>query len=310
MIQVKDITNKLSEFRATGFDKVLSTGSWQLDNHLRLLKGYPWFIGGQPYHGKTEVAMELLMKWSLLYNWRHYVYMGEGGDIHEIVADLCRKLVGKDYVVNSNNPMTESERMYAEMFISEHFYFSDPDQTLTYQGFISEVAKAEDILGFKFDTTVIDPFNDIEYDLGKCSNITYWLKDVLREVRISSKRNNRIDILIVHVAETQPAKDPDTGLMYIPPALPSQWEGGKVWNRRAFVQLNVYRNSRGETEIIVNKAKPKQVKMYPSDKGLRCVWSWDWKRNRYFENAGGEKVEILDPPKPPQERAFKSDWEY
>lgn len=287
MINFTELSADLTKYRQHGVKGILSTGSWQLDNHVKLLKGYPWFIGGQPHSGKTEVAMELLLKWSKLYGWRHYCYFGEGGDVHEIVADLCHKFVGKPYIKNLPNSMDEHERIHAELFVSTHFYFADPDKDFTYETFIKEVDEAEQTLGIKFDTTVIDPFNDLEYDLSKYGNITYWLKDVLKVVRRNSKINKRIDMIVVHVADVPPVKDKETGLHYHPPALPSQWEGGKIWWRRAFVQILVYKNREGRTELYIQKAKPKAVKMYPDDRDLICTWSWDWKQNRYYENAGG-----------------------
>jgi hypothetical protein len=33
--------------------------------------------------------------------------------------------------------------------------------------------------------------------------------------------------------------------------------------------------------------------MYPDDRQLICTWQWEWKENRYYENAGGERIAIL-----------------
>lgn len=293
MYSLKDIHQDIEMVWAHGTYHTMSTGSIMLDTKIRLIKGFPWFIGGQPHHGKTEVVMELMMKWSMMYGWKHYCYFGEGGSVASIVADLCHKYIGKQFRKNSKfDHMTESEKMKALMFIEEHFYFSDPEQNLSYDRWLKEVGEAERKFNVKFDTTLIDPFNDLEYDLTKYPNITYWLKDVLKDVRNSSKRNNRVDILVVHVGETQIITDKSTGNQYQPPALPSQWEGGKIWNRRAFIQLNVWRNLDGQTQIIVNKAKPKEAKVYGD--GDKVLWAWDWKANRYKETRNGYMVYILE----------------
>ena len=291
MIQVKDIHSEIESVWLNGTYKTMSTGSHQLDTKLKLIKGFPWFIGGQPHHGKTEVVMELMLKWSIMYGWKHYCYFGEGGNVESIVADLCHKYVGKSFRKNSQYGMNDAERYDALEFIGNHFYFSNPEQNLSYDRWLKEVDEAERLFRVKFDTTLIDPFNDLEYDLGKYPNITYWLKDVLKDVRNSSKRNNRNDILVVHVGETQIVTDKSTGNQYQPPALPSQWEGGKIWNRRAFVQLNVWRNLEGQTQIIVNKAKPKEAKVYGD--GDKVLWAWDWKRNRYKEDRNGYFRDVL-----------------
>ena len=291
MIKVTDIQDKLQRVRNEGGFPTLSTGSVQLDKHLRLVVGFPWFLGGQPHHGKTEVTMELLLKWSKLYGWKHYCYFGESGEIENIVADLCYKLIGKPYFAGSSYSMNESERMYAEQFVSEHFYFADPDKDYTWELWMKEITEAERTLRVKFNTTCFDPFNDLDYDMAKYPNITYWLKDVLKDVKRSSKINNRIDMLIVHIGETAPVKDSD-GNYYTPAALPTQWEGGKIWNRRAFVQINIWKNLQGQTELIVNKAKPKEAKVYDAE--YKAHWRWDWKKNRYDENVGGEQKCILE----------------
>lgn len=288
MIQVSDISNKLTKVRNGHGYKVLSTGSHQLDKRVKLIKGFPWFIGGQSHHGKSEVTMELLLLWSKRYNWKHYCYFGEAGEIEYIVADLCYKLIGKPYQNNIPGHMSESERMYAEQFISEHFFFADPNEDFTYEQYLKQIEESERKLGFKFDTTTIDPFNDMEYDLSE--NITYWLKRILKDCRKQGMLHNRVPIFVVHVADVAPVtKDGET---FFPPALPTNWEGGKIWNRRGFVQLGVWKDLNSNTRLMVHKAKPKQAKIYGADGD--CIWEWDWKTNRYKEEMHGVMKFVLD----------------
>ena len=106
-----------------------------------------------------------------------------------------------------------------------------------------------------------------------------------------------MDILINHVADVPAKIDKDTGDSYLPPALPTQWAGGRTWWRRAFVMILVYKpyswrkdaNGRNfeknEGHIIIQKYKPKGV----GKQGQASIF-WDWKKNRYYCNVNGQDL--------------------
>lgn len=276
--------NELKKFAEIGLDDIKKTGLAVLDDFIGLKKGYPVFIAGSPHAGKTEFTFEVLLNTSILYDWKHLIYCGEGGNIEHIYNELVHKYLEKPY-----KWANEKEKLQAEYFIDEHFIVVNHDNDYTIEEFYSMVEKVEKVLNLKFDTTVFDPFNDIKDETDKFGGREdKYLAHALKQVRISSKRNNRIDIIVNHIADIRAVTDKD-GNRYMPAAMPNEWAGGRTWWRRGFLMLLVYRPAtflkdangmnyaENETHIYVQKAKPKGI----AKMGMKSIF-WDWKKNRYY----------------------------
>ena len=287
-------------------------GYESLDKIYQAKPGYPLFIAGAPHSGKTELVQQLLINWSIAYGWKHFVYFGESGSGAEVIAELAFKYIGKPYrkmklvdgeAVVDPYAMNESERVSAEAFIDEHFVILDLEgdkatqTSLTLEQFYQEKHKAQQEYGITFNTSVGDPYNDFDMDLQKHGGREdLYLKDALRNVRIESKKNNSIDILLNHVASLPPQKS-QSGKWFSPPAMPNQWAGGQTWHRRAFTMLLVYRPPEGEespvtgllyasnqTQVINQKAKPKGS----GSLGVADLY-FDWKTNNFMEQGFGDE---------------------
>jgi len=284
--------NELKRFAEHGLSDVKLTGLSSLNEIFKLKKGYPVFVGGAPFSGKTEFVFEILINTSILYKWKHFIYCGEGGNVEHIYAELLHKYLNKPYKYAD-----EKDKLSAEYFISEHFVIANHDDDFTISDFYDTVLLAEKELGIKFDTTLFDPFNDVKEDLISFGNREdKFLADALKKVRVSSKNNNRIDFVINHIADVRAVTD-DKGNRYMPPALPNEWAGGRTWWRRAFTMILVYRppiflkDAQGmpyadnESHIIVQKSKPKGVGKI----GKASIF-WDWKKNRYYCYEGSQQL--------------------
>jgi len=288
--KVEHKTDQLQTLRKSGWIKGESTGFDNVDEAFTLLKGYPIFFAGAPHSGKTEVVLEMLLNTSVKNGWKHFIYLGENGEVEEIIADLCHKYIGKPFKVANQYHMSDKERLQAEYFISEHFIFCDDSEDMTLTDFYNEASKAEKEYSIKFDTTLFDPFNDAIDESHACGGTHHWLNRELKMVRKVSKANKRIDILINHIADVPTQLDKDTGQAYLRPALPNEWNGGRTWWRRGFLMVLVYRPPawlKDENGIpygdnvsllIVQKAKPKGIATYGAEARLH----WDWKQNRYY----------------------------
>lgn len=268
-----------------------------------LKRGYPLFIAGSPGAGKTEFTLELAIFTATNYGWRWFVNLGETGTVDEQIAELAYKIVGKPYRKKDGDKdsiyaMTDAEAMNAHNIIDEYFVFCDVENpessisSLSIKQFYELADAAEREFDIKFTGTIFDPFNDADEHLESYGGREdKYLKDVLRLSRISAKKNDRIDILVNHIADIKWQMDKESGKRFTPPALPSEWAGGRTWHRRAFTMLLVYRppiflkNEHGEpykpneTVIYNQKAKPKG-----SGKTGHCSLFWDWRRNRYYED--------------------------
>lgn len=288
------LTDKLKEIKKVAEidnSDVVGTGLVALDGKIGFKKGYPVFIGGAPHSGKTEIGLEWLVNLSIMHKWKHFCYLGEGGSPEECFLELMHKYLGKKY-----KWMSESEKTQAEMFVNEHFVIANDDLDFMIGGFFEAVAEAEKELGIKFDTTFFDPFNDVEEEMAKFANREdKFLAYALKQIRISSKKNKRVDFVVNHVADVKAIQDFDTKKFYMRAALANEWAGGRTWWRRAFLQVLIWRPpvflkdetgrnyEANETIVVCQKSKPKGI-------GMLGAWSvfWDWKKNRYYSKVKGQ----------------------
>jgi hypothetical protein len=291
------LEHKLKELKLyaeVGLTDLRSTGIASLDEWIKIKNGYPIFIGGAPFAGKTELAFELVMNQAILFGKKTFIYCGEGGDIEHIYYELIFKYLKKPY-----KWCDDKEKLQAEYFISEHFIICDHDIDYTIDSYFKLVTDTERELDIKFDFTIFDPFNDIDEEEETYGGQQHkFINSALKKSRISSKKNSRIDILVTHVADIKAEKDKETNRFYMRAAMPNEWSGGRAWWRRGFLMLLVYRppsflkdeNGRpyepNETIIYIQKAKPKGIGRIGE-----CSIFWDWKKNIYYSrNATGQEL--------------------
>ena len=297
--------SELHTLRNEGVSKGISTGWNALDEIYTVKKGYPLFIAGSPHHGKSEFALDLMVNLSKVHAWKHFVYAGEIGSADELISEIAHKYIGKpfrkkiDSVTDNSYAMDEGEMYQALDFIDKHFVILDTEDEksevtdFTPEQFYALADEAEKERKIKFDCTLLDPFNDVVENLEKYGGREdKFLKDALKLIRSDSKRKNRLNIVINHIADITPVTDKHSGSRYIPVALPTEWAGGRTWHRRAFTMLLIYRPpilvelpgggkpKHNETWVINQKAKPKG-----SGKLGQCSLYWDWKENKFYDTV-------------------------
>ena len=286
-------SSELNIIREKGYERGVSCGLSVLDEIFTIKKGFPIFIAGAPYAGKTEFVLEILINLSITKKWKHFIYIGEGGDVENVFAELVSKHMGKQYH-KGNFGASDTDIIYSSQFIEQYFVIANHDTDFTINEFYDTVSSAERELNIKFDTTVFDPFNDIKDETALFGGREdKYLAHALKQVRISSKKNNRVDILVNHIADVKAINDKESGFRYMPEALPNEWAGGRTWWRRAFTMILIYRPpnyiklysecKENETHIIIQKSKPKGV-----GKIGRASIYFDWKKNRYYCFEGSQ----------------------
>jgi len=263
----------------------VSTGFESLDPYFTVKRGFPLFIAGAPHHGKSQFVKQLLVNLSKLHGFIHAIYMGEEGSMEDIVLELAEIYTGRKVLLHDDrgNPQEDvlSEQEFEEVFawIDRHFYLISPDDagvdSFDVSMFHQWVDAYEQEHGVKFDTTVIDPWNDLVLDLNtKGGREDLFLADALKKVRDQSRKHHRTDIITTHIANPHSRFRTERGVQYSPPADPHSWAGGQTWHRRAFTMLLVYRppspdtlkigkwsvdTTVGETWLLIQKSKPKGV---------------------------------------------------
>jgi hypothetical protein len=290
--KLQDVQDDLNQYRQLGAQRGVSIG-WDFDLlPITLKPASTTYIGAAPHVGKTEFILELLINVSCLHGWKHCIFTPETGEPHEIFAELCVKYIGKDFL-NSEHGMSEIERMEAEVFISEHFYIVDPkDEDLTIEGFYQLVDQIETDEGVKFDSTLIDPWNELTEnylpeDLGREDK---YLSRILGLCRKNARKTGRHNVIINHVRDQAPQKLKN-GTFYYPMPSPRDMAGGQVWFRKGMLMIMLWRPPLGwedptdqsvtteENELVVKvaKSKPKGV----SKNGLFKMY-YDFKAKSYY----------------------------
>ncbi len=262
---------ELNELRNNSYLKGYSIG-WNFDSlPITIKSGCTTYVAGAPHDGKTEFWLEILINLSVEHKLRHAIFTPETGTVEDIISELCFKYIGKPYIKTMDNPMTEAERIAAEMFVDEYFYIIDPlDSKMTADNFYSMVDNIEIEEGKRIHTTLIDPFNELTHDFSKDEGRQdLYIERILGDVRKNARKTNRHNCVITHVRDQAPITTDN--VTFFPMATPREIAGGQAWFRKGLLMIIVWRPPYGlndehgtpyeknEVKIKVVKSKPKGV---------------------------------------------------
>lgn len=269
--KVNEKITELNDLRNKGHLKGWSIG-WGFDSlPITIKEGCTSYVAGAPHDGKTEFWLEILINLSVKYKIRHAIFTPETGTIEDIISELCFKYIGKPYIKTQDNPMTEAERICAEMFVDEYFYIIDPlDDKMTADDFYKIVDDIEINEGKRIHTTMIDPFNELSHDFSKDEGRQdLYIERILGDVRKNARKTNRHNCVITHVRDQAPITAND--VTFFPMATAREIAGGQAWFRKGLLMIIIWRPPYGlndengiayqknEVKIRVVKSKPKGV---------------------------------------------------
>lgn len=278
--------------------------SWNQYDKERLIMGSrkaTVLIGGEPNHGKSAFANELVMQLIEIHNFKVAIFTTESGEVEKVFSNFCGLYMGKPYskIRPDGKPnmyaMSDDECSEAEYYLLDKLYVFKQDRKDTkYQtldNIYKKVADAEKTYNVKFDCLVIDPVYDVDDFEPKANEVLR----VLNRFNLEAEENNRFDIMVNHVADTHKSYDMKTGKRRKTIALADEFYGGKNNNRKAMLQLLVSRPEpcdgegdqpvvlENQTNIHVLKVKPEGVAKW----GVYPIY-YDWRRRRYYETYDGE----------------------
>lgn len=252
-------------------------------------------LGGEPNHGKSQVANELVMQMIEKHGFKVAIFTTESGDVEKVFSQFCGYYMGKPYAKirpdgkPNNFAMTDDEASEAEYFMMQHlFVFKQDRKNTKYQtleNIYSELAKAEDFYNIKFDSLVIDPVYDVDDFEPKADEVLR----ILNRFNLEAEGSNRFDIMVNHVSETAKTVDKKGNRKKLL-ALADEFYGGKNNNRKAMLQILVHRPSpnddpeagpivkENQTDIHILKVKPEGIAKW----GTYPIY-YDWKSRRYYE---------------------------
>ena len=299
---------KMREIREFGELSPVKFGfkSWNDYDKGKLIQGsrkVTLLIGGEPNHGKSQFANELVMQMIEKHGFRVALFTTESGDVEKVFSYFCSMYQGKPYtkVRPDGKPngyaMSDAEADEAEAFLMDKlFVFKQNRKDSSYQSLeniYKQLADAENHYGFKFDSLVIDPVYDVDDFEPKAEEVLR----VLNRFNLEAEENNRFDIMVNHVAETAKYTRKDGKRVKLI-ALADEFYGGKNNQRKAMLMLLVHRpdptvDENGKwldpdnTETVVrpNQTNVHVLKIKPEGMAKWGIYDiyYDWKRRRYYE---------------------------
>jgi hypothetical protein len=295
--QLPDVNKELNILREKGITRGKELGFDFESIGMSIKPGCTTYIAGYPGSGKSEFWLEILVNLSCLYGWKHIVFTPETGNVQQVFAELCHKYIRKPYFSTIDGCMNESERVTAEMFITDHFVVIDPkDDTITIKEYYKIVDQVEKDLDIKFNTTTIDPFNELEYDSNGMSR-DLAIEKQLGDCRRNARKTGRHNCLITHVRDK--ALVETEGVSHLPIPLAVDFAGGQAWFRKGEQMVLIWRPPYGVTrfnkngkyesnEVIIRVAKEK-----PKGSAIKgdYILFYDKHMNSYYQvNENGDKI--------------------
>lgn len=307
---IMDILPQVKRLREKGIIKGEETGFRCLDELYSIKQGTYTIIYSEPTHGKSEITFELCLNQAEKFAKRSLICSPETGTVEEIVAELIHKITGKQIYKTEFYHLEDKEFYNAIAYLTEWFVIVDTDEK-TYSIddlFIMADQWEKENSGKRIDIIVGEPYNELDHSAMSAtfgSRQDLYIEDLMGNVRrlCRNKKNKRHFILTIHPSGSATPVTKD-GFTYYPKPLPRQAAGGQALYRKAMTWITLWRPPHGfknehgqpckdnEVHIWIDKAKPKGVSFRGS-----CKLFFDWKKNRYYEEAWGQAFYAFEQPK-------------
>lgn len=228
-----DITNIIADF-----DKLVS-----------FVPGQLMALTGIPNHGKSPFSLLVMCALSLHHGWKWAVCSPEHKPLYIFLIKICELLIGKR--ARPKFGFSQREKDLAKAFISEYFYFIEPeDDDYTLDNILLKskgLVKRKGIRGL-----LIDPWNKLEHNMDKGGNETMYISKELDKIIRFDQRNSVFTIVIAH--PTKIRKNLKSGLFEVPNLY--DIAGSANWFNKVDIGVCFYRNYETKrSEVHVQKIK-------------------------------------------------------
>jgi hypothetical protein len=259
MIDTKKITVSPLELKSEILTRTTTNRKRGADLHwsnanefMSLKKGYPIFIAGVGGVGKTEIILDIMLNASFMHGWKWLILSPEMGNAEEILEQIIEKISkGKTLEAGKENSLTKEQITTLIAWAHKHFRILDPmrewkaslkDMALNIENFFQVVKAEEEKLRGKFDGVLIDPFNELDIDMGGAKT-AMTVKNELDALLWWTRKQNYCTILTNHVNDKQEIRSKDANdnvYMWTPPAKKEEWAYGQQFGRKGYQMLLIY----------------------------------------------------------------------
>ena len=246
IIRPQDREKSFKQLRNGGLAKKgLSTGFVDLDEHIKLAKGYMAIISGYPGCGKSEALDAILVNMSLLHEWKVLYYSPENHPVEQHMSKISEKFIGKHITEFSNVDFDD-----ALHYMSKYFTWMYPDSPKldTLLNLATEHAETNGL-----DCLVIDPWNAVSHNHSG-QMIHEYLSEALSKVIKFARDKNVLSAIIAH--PTKPLREKD-GSFPVPDLY--SISDGAHWRNKCDLGIIFHRPdmSKNEIQMYIQKIKYK-----------------------------------------------------
>lgn len=221
----------------------------ELDKKFSVFLGQLMVLTGIPNHGKSPFALFIMACLSVRYGWRWALFTPEHTPLTIFIAKLCELLLGKK--AKPVIGFIDAEKQLAKSFISEHFYFIQPeDDDLCLDNILDKakiLVKSKGIKGF-----LLDPWNKLEHNIKNGDTEHNYISRELDKITKFSERSLVFSIVIVHPKKM--LKQKNSNMFEIPTLY--DISGSSNWYNKPQIGVTYYRNfDTGNGEVHIKKMK-------------------------------------------------------
>lgn len=252
LIRPYDRRDQFAKLKKGQAQKGLTTGFIDLDEHLKLMKGYMMIVTGYPGCGKSEFLDAILVNMSLMHNWKMLYYSPENHPTEQHMCKLAEKYIGKHITT-----FTQDEIDKSLDYLDKHFTWMYPEnpELDTLLGLTEEVRGNSGV-----DCLVIDPWNSVTHHRGAAMVHEYLSEALSKLIRLSrgnkAKTSGSDDEMLVSVVAhpKNPVKDKDGNF-----GVPTLYDisDGAMWRNKADYGMVCHRPNMAENRIEIYMQKLK-----------------------------------------------------
>ena len=276
IVKPQDRASQFKQLRNGGLQKKgLSTGFTDLDENIKLAKGFMAIITGYPGCGKSEFLDAILVNMAVLHDWKTMYYSPENHPIEQHMTKISEKFIGKHIT-----KMTPDDLDNALDFMGSHFTWMYPDNPKldTLLNLATEETESNGL-----DCLVIDPWNAVTH--GHSGQLIHeYLSDALSKVIRFTRDKDVLSCIVAH--PTKPLREKD-GSFPVPDLY--SISDGAMWRNKADYGwvFNRPDMSKNEIDMYVQKRKNKWM----GELGMKS-FDYDWVTGRF---KGKNEKEFLLP---------------
>lgn len=290
VIYLDDVRERMWHSYRHGTSRGTTTYFPLIDPHFTWRRQELTIWHGIANHGKSAQCYQFCLAKSIKEGTKWAVFSPENQPTEEFYKDLIHSFIGKSTERHHANQMSEKEFERGMDFIKEHFFYIYPKNDSPTPEYIAHRFR-ELIIKHGIDGCIIDPYNQLDNDMGKDTIEQYLSRFLSKQLRFAQE-NNIYMIIIAH---------PKTGLTkkgdnyQMPDNL--TLSGGMMWANKADNILCTHRpyyySDKADPTALFASQKIKKQKLVGIP-GIVELY-FDYKKNRFYQADGYSPLEEANP---------------